>query len=317
MRLKSALNQRLRQFLEEHEVIEVQTPCVTFSDCEGSGETFGLRDSANFFGNEACLGVSGQLYAELAASSLGRVYTYGPVFRAEKHKTVRHLAEFSMLEVELSFLDCVQKLMDFAEAMIRSSLGALAPTSVPGVMQERYDSLVRSSVYPRLSYSEALSVLRNAVSLHNQIFTYPIRDGMSLQLEHERYLAEKIANGPIFIYDYPAPQKAFYMKSNGPFASRAEWEASTVASFDLLLPHVAEIVGGSLREHHLELLARSIEFCGLNGANYKWYLDLRRFGSVPHGGLGLGVDRLLQYLTCTDNIRDVVLVPRAAGLSTC
>lgn len=318
LRLRSALNRSLRQFLDDREVLEIQTPCVTFVDCEGSGETFRISDSAKFFGKEAHLNVSGQLYAELAASSLGRVYSYGPVFRAEKHKTVRHLAEFPMLEVEISFMESVQQLMDFSEDMIKSSLRSLSlDRSSFDLEEERYKGLVDSGPYLRMSYSEALSKLHEAVTCLNHDFTHPIREGMSLQLEHERYLAENVAKGPVFIYDYPAPQKAFYMQSNSLPSNRAEWESTSVACFDLLLPHVAEIIGGSLREHRLEPLIRSMEFHSLDRANYEWYLDLRRFGSVPHGGLGLGVDRLVQYLTRTSNIRDVVLVPRCAESSIC
>lgn len=312
----------LRHYLSLKQCYEVHAPVITFSDCEGGGEAFKIENGIHFFGREAFLTVSAQLHAEIAAAALGRVYTYGPVFRAEKHDTSRHLAEFVMLEVELSFIDSVHFLMDFTEGMIKEVVTKIpddiwSPFACALGTRQR-ESLMSPKPYLRISYCEAIRELQKAVDGGLVKFTNPVRWGMALQSEHEHFLAENLSQGPIFVYDYPAPIKAFYMRSNSTSDDAQEqWERSTVACFDLLLPKIGEITGGSLREEREDILERSISRFGLEKSVYNWYLDLRRYGSAPHGGFGLGVDRLLQYLTLTKNIRDVVMIPRISGASYC
>lgn len=254
------------------------------------------------------------MHLETAACSLGRAYCFGPVFRAEKHNTIRHLSEFPMLEVEVSFVESVETLMEFTESLLRSILAdPLRDQCDPA----RVALLDTAEAWPRITYQAAIDSLLQASRSGNFSFEHPVLPGMSFKLEHERFLAR---NGPVFVYNYPAPIKAFYMRNatcEAPPETDQELATSAVACFDLLLPGVAEIVGGSLREDRLPFLERSIQLFGLDKPSYEWYLDLRRFGSVPHGGFGVGVDRLAQFLTNTDNIRDVVLVPRCRGSALC
>jgi asparaginyl-tRNA synthetase len=311
----------LRKFLDGEQCCEIHAPCITFSDCEGGGQAFKIQDGEKIFGKDSYLTVSAQLHAEMAASALGRVYTFGPVFRAEKHHTSRHLAEFLMLEVEICFIDSVSQLMDFAEKMLRQAVGSI-PEELWGAfksdeMMGRRQALLAPNLYHRMTYSEAIRLLERDVETGKIQFTNPVRWGLGFSPEHEKYIAEIIVGGPVFVHDYPAPTKAFYMKSDSEYNTIDDWQQSTVSCFDLLLPHVAEVIGGSIREDRLYRLQKSMERFGLAAEDYEWYLDLRRFGSAPHGGFGLGFDRLLQYLTLTKNIRDVVLVPRAAGVAQC
>jgi len=305
LRLRSSLSMSFRNWLEQRECLEIHAPVLSFSDCEGGGEAFSITDGPSLFtGKEAYLSVSAQLHAEAAAMALGRVYTFGPIFRAEKHRTRRHLAEFTMLEVELAFVDTVQELMDFCESMIREAAGSLKD-SFP-VFEERRCSLERS--FARVCYSQVIDALKEA---HNkEPFKFEPIWGEGLHSEHERYICEQLYQGtPTFVYDYPRNCKAFYMRVNE--------DPATVACFDLLFPHVGEICGGSIREERFVQMEESIRHFGLRSKNYDWYLDLRRFGSAPHGGFGLGFDRIVQYLTGMGNIRDVVLFPRAVDSANC
>lgn len=284
---------------------------ITFSDCEGAGETFQIAGGEQFFGSTAHLSVSSQLHGEIAANSAPRVYTFGPTFRAEKHNTVRHLSEFWMLEPEVSFIDSLGQLMSCIEAIIIQTTDRLlqSASSELGVIcgaqsntleiQKRWAKI--TAPFTRMTYSEAISSLEGA----NVAFTNKVSWGLPLQLEHEKFLADNFVNGPVFITDYPAEIKAFYMKANP--------DQKTVACCDLLVPGLAELVGGSLREDNEGLLREKMAKLEFNADNYAWYLDLRRYGGVPHGGFGLGFERYLQYITGIQNIRDVCLIPRYGG----
>lgn len=320
MVLRSGLIASLRAVLQAEQCHEVHAPTISFSDCEGGGEAFKIEQGGAFFGKDAFLTVSAQLHAELAALALGRVYTFGPVFRAEKHHTSRHLAEFSMLEVEMSFIDDIHGLMDAAESTIRGAVARLSQDHIQAAVSkvglERRAALL--GPYARMSYTKAIEELQGAQSTSSHpSFSNPVRWGLALQTEHERFLAEKVVGGPVFIHDYPAPIKAFYMKSNRTPELSPTHENGTVACFDLLLPQIGEVAGGSVREDRLDFLTGALQRFGLSSADYEWYLDLRRYGSAPHGGFGLGFDRLLQYLTATANIRDVVMVPRSRDSAIC
>lgn len=299
----------------ERQCFEIHAPVITFSDCEGGGEAFQLVEGEKMFGKNAYLTVSAQLHAELGASALGRVFTFGPVFRAEKHNTSRHLAEFHMLEVELSFINCSSELMDFVDNLIKDTLRKVDFSDFRCVLCEERILKLSEAPLQRISYTDAVRELNNCEEKGLVKFQHELKWGNALQTEHEKYLAENIINGPVFVFDYPAKVKAFYMKND--LKEDCIWEDSTVACFDLLLPHVGEIVGGSVREDKLGNIKLNMSKFGLLEEDYEWYLDLRRFGSAPHGGFGLGFDRLLQYLTVTNNIRDVVLVPRSQGNSCC
>lgn len=289
--------------------MEVHAPAITFSDCEGAGEMFSLNKSTEFFGAEAHLTVSAQLYAEMAAASVPRVYTFGPIFRAEKHDTVRHMSEFWMLEPEISFIDSLDVLMDFIERLLGQASSRLLESSYSDLatihskqdvgsddLLKRIDDLTRP--YERMTYDEAIKTLGKHAHKFKQIPKW----GASLQLEHEKYLAEKIVGRPCFVVDYPASIKSFYMRRND--------DGKTVACCDLLVPGLAEIVGGSLREERADVLRDRIRELGMSEDAYQWYLDLRCFGGSPHGGFGLGFDRFLQYITGIHNIRDVCMIPR-------
>lgn len=287
--------------------MEIHAPVITFSDCEGAGEMFSLKGSKEFFGAEAHLTVSAQLHAEIAAASLPRVYTFGPTFRAEKHNTVRHMSEFWMLEPEISFIDDLGVLMNFVESLLARVSSRLLESSAADLaiihgstdsdeLMKRINDLTRP--YERITYDDAIKGLNK--NAHE--FKQSPKWGAPLQLEHEKFLTEKIVGKPCFVTDYPATIKSFYMRRNA--------DDKTVSCFDLLVPGLAEIVGGSLREERGNvLLERTREF-GLNQDAYQWYLDLRNFGGVPHGGFGLGFDRFLQYITGIHNIRDVCMIPR-------
>lgn len=305
--------------MTDNDFFEVHAPCITFSDCEGAGEAFRVHSGSDLFGREAFLSVSAQLYAEAAASSLGRVFTFGPVFRAEKHNTSRHLAEFMMLEVELCFISEISQLMDFIETMLKRCIKNLPSQLLKPFGNEvnQRNSFLKDAPFTRLTYEQAIKLINSHADHHGTRFSNSLEWGMPLQTEHEKYLTESIVGGPTFVFNYPSKVKAFYMKSNGDVSSKKSWELSTVSCCDLLLPGVAEVVGGSIREDRLDVLEKTMEYNGLDPLTYAWYLDLRRFGSAPHGGFGIGFDRILQYLTATNNIRDVVLIPRTLGNSTC
>jgi len=327
--------------------LHVHTPIITASDCEGAGEMFRVTTllpeeqetgsksvkeeipvdkesgkidySKDFFGKSAFLTVSGQLSAETYACALGDVYTFGPTFRAENSNTTRHLAEFWMIEPEMAFATLFD-VMENAEALVKYC--------VSNVMEHHKEDLaffdkfiqkgllsklekVLDQPFARVSYSEAIEILESIDSKRSkkEQFQFSPKWGSDLQTEHERYLAETHFQRPVFVYDYPEGIKAFYMKSNG----LADKEKETVSAMDLLVPGIGELVGGSQREHRLEVLEHKMKQLGLEVEPYWWYLDLRRFGSVPHSGYGLGFERLVQFVTGMENIRDVIPFPRFPG----
>jgi asparaginyl-tRNA synthetase len=309
LRVRDAAARAVHDFFRARGFVLLQAPIITLSDAEGAGEMFTLAGSEAFFGREAHLTVSGQLEAEIAALALGKVYTFGPTFRAENSNTSRHLAEFWMIEPELAFCE-LPELADLAEAFLKHVIGA--------VLAERADDMaffeeriapglfarlrhVVESDFERLTYTEAIALLEKS----GRPFEHPVRWGVDLQSEHERYLAEEKVGRPLLVTDYPKEIKAFYMYLND--------DGRTVRALDVLVPGVGEIVGGSQREHRLEVLERRLAEAGLPAADYWWYLDLRRHGSVPHAGFGLGFERLIQFVTGMANIRDVIPFPRVPG----
>jgi len=305
----------------------MHTPIITASDAEGAGEMFQVTTldlaalaksgkepdySKDFFGKRAGLTVSGQLEAETYAEALTRVYTFGPTFRAENSNTTRHLSEFWMIEPEAAFAhleDNMSLAEDFLKFLFTSVLKDCAEDLA--FFENHYEKgiietleLVASSKFVHMTYTDAVKELEKAVSGGNS-FEYKPYWGCDLQSEHEKYLAEKAAKGPVIVTDYPKEIKAFYMKLND--------DEKTVRAMDVLVPRLGEIIGGSEREDNLARLEKRIEEMGMDKADYSWYLDLRRYGSVPHSGFGLGFERLIQYVTGMVNIRDVIPYPRAPG----
>ena len=324
-RVRSTAAYAIHKFFQEQGFVYVHTPLITGSDCEGAGEMFRVTTldvndlprtqdgqvdfSRDFFGRCTNLTVSGQLEGEAMALAFGNIYTFGPTFRAENSNTPRHAAEFWMIEPELAFAD-LSDYMDNAEAMVKYVIGYVlehCPDEMAFFNQffdkgllERLTALVNAE-FARVSYTEAVELLKE----HNDRFQYKVDWGTDLQTEHERYLTEQVYHKPVFVTDYPAAIKSFYMRQNA--------DGKTVAAADMLVPGVGELIGGSQREERLDLLLAKMEQLGMNMADYKEYLDLRRFGSVPHAGYGLGFERLIMYLTGIPNIRDVIPYPRCAG----
>jgi asparaginyl-tRNA synthetase len=295
----------------------VHTPILTGSDCEGAGEMFRVTNlplgertvEKDFFGKAANLTVSGQLEAEALAMGLGRVYTFGPTFRAENSNTPRHAAEFWMIEPEMAFAD-LHDLMDLGEGLtcfvVKQVLERcekdidLFNNFVDKGLRQRLSALLEKP-FARVSYREAVAILQQC----GKKFEYPVSFGIDLQTEHERYLAEEHFKQPVMVYDYPKGIKAFYMRMNE--------DNETVAAVDVLVPGIGELIGGSQREERMDMLVQRIREMGQNPEDYWWYLDLRRYGSVPHAGFGLGFERLLMLLTGISNIRDVIPFPRTPG----
>lgn len=321
-RVRSILSYAIHKFFQEKNFVYVQTPIITGSDAEGAGEMFRLTTldinnipktekgdidfKQDFFGKEANLTVSGQLNVETFATAFKNTYTFGPTFRAEKSNTPKHAAEFWMMEPEIAFAD-LEVNMDIIEEMIKYIVNYVRENA-PEEMEffnkfidknlfERLDTLVNNE-FNRITYTEAIEILKNA----KKDFEYEVEWGIDLQTEHERYLAEEHFKKPVFVTDYPKDIKAFYMKLNE--------DGKTVRAVDLLAPGIGEIVGGSQREDNYDILVEKINGMGLNQEDYWWYLDLRRYGSVPHSGFGLGFDRMLMYITGMTNIRDVIPFPR-------
>jgi asparaginyl-tRNA synthetase len=324
-RIRSELNFAIHRFFRDQGFFQVHTPIITTSDCEGAGEMFtvtALSDQElqkkdilahDFFGRKAGLTVSGQLQAEIYALSHGRVYTFGPTFRAENSNTSRHLAEFWMLEPEMAFCDLACD-MDIAEALIQDLISTVLESCSEDLdLFNRFISkglidrleTVRNHCFTRMSYSEAIKELEGT----QQQFEYPVAWGSDLQAEHERFLCEEVAGRPVIVTDYPKTIKPFYMRQNE--------DGKTVAAMDILVPGIGELVGGSQREERLDLLTARMEEAGLDLEGYSWYLDLRRYGSVPHAGFGLGFERLIQFVTGMSNIRDVIPFPRTPGNAPC
>lgn len=321
-RLRSALSFAIHKFFNEEGFSYVQTPIISTSDAEGAGEMFQVttldlknppRDTKgeinyaeDFFGKKAGLTVSGQLNAEALAMGLNKVYTFGPTFRAENSNTTRHASEFWMMEPEVAFADLAAD-MALAEKMLKYLIAYILkelPEEMeffnkfidPG-LSDRLQNILNSD-FGRLTYTEAIEILKKT----GEKFAYPVEWGIDLQTEHERYLTDQVYKKPVFVTDYPKDIKAFYMRLND--------DGKTVAATDLLVPGVGEIIGGSQREERLEKLEARMEALGLKKEDYAWYLDLRKYGSVPHAGFGLGFERLIMYLSGMSNIRDVIPFPR-------
>ena len=311
MRIRSAADFAIHSFFQGRGFLLAHTPVITTADAEGAGEMFSVKtkDSEEFFGKPAYLTVSGQLQGEAMAMAFGKIYTFGPTFRAEKSYTQRHAAEFWMVEPEIAFADLNDD-MRLAEDMMKSVISdvmARCPEELsffnqfidPGLL-ERLRHVVNAS-FARVTYTKAVGLLQAS----GAAFEYAPAWGRDLQTEHERYLTEQIFKAPVFVVDYPEGIKAFYMRRND--------DNKTVAAMDLLVPGVGEIIGGSQREERLAVLEERIIQMGADPAHYQWYLDLRRFGGCAHSGFGLGFERLLMYLTGLSNIRDVIAFPRTAG----
>jgi asparaginyl-tRNA synthetase len=318
-RIRSEMSYAVHEFFRERGFHYVQSPIITGSDCEGAGEMFRVSaldraeairhedpSAADFFGCEAFLTVSGQLSAEIFAQSLGDVYTFGPTFRAEHSNTPRHAAEFWMIEPEMAFATLDDD-MDLAEEMLKSLINTARERCAEdlGLFAKWVDKDLDATLdniadndFERLPYREAVKILEKS----GRDFEYPVGFGRDLQTEHERFLTEQHFKRPVIVYDYPKSIKAFYMRVNE--------DGETVGAMDVLCPRVGEIVGGSAREERLDVLERRIAELGLNMEPYWWYLDLRRFGSTPHAGFGMGFERFLMLLTGVTNIRDVIAFPR-------
>ncbi len=324
-RIRSTLNYGAHDFFRQRGFFQVHTPIITTSDCEGAGEMFTVTSldhaelsgtdpfSRDFFGTKAGLTVSGQLQAEVYALSLGKVYTFGPTFRAENSNTSRHLAEFWMLEPEMAFCD-LQCNMNVAEELVQELVTLVLSENAAEIdlferfvckgLRSRLES-VCASPFDRMSYSEVIDELLES----GQEFEYQVSWGIDLQAEHERYICEKVAGKPVIVTNYPKSIKPFYMRQND--------DGKTVAAMDILVPGIGELIGGSQREERLEFLRNNMAAAGLDHSGYEWYLDLRRYGSVPHSGFGLGFERLVQFVTGMANIRDVIPFPRTPGFAPC
>ena len=327
-RVRSQAAYAIHTFFQQRGFVYVNTPIITASDCEGAGEMFRVTtlDPANpplddkddvdfsqdFFGKHASLTVSGQLQGENFAMAFGSIYTFGPTFRAENSNTQRHAAEFWMVEPEIAFADLADD-MDLAEDMLKFVIRdvmlncpdelAFFNSFVDKGLLERLEHVVGSD-FGRISYTDAVAVLEQAVAAGHE-FEYPVYWGCDLATEHERFLTEQHFKRPVFVTDYPAEIKAFYMRMND--------DGKTVAAADCLVPGIGEIIGGSQREERLEVLEGRIRELGMDPEQYRYYLDLRRYGSCRHAGFGLGFERLVMYLTGVSNIRDVLPHPRTVG----
>jgi asparaginyl-tRNA synthetase len=324
-RLRNQVCKSIHDFFQEQGFLYIHTPIITSSDCEGAGAMFrvstldpekppraengGVDYTKDFFGRPTYLTVSGQLQVEAFADSLGKVYTFGPTFRAENSNTPRHLAEFWMIEPEMAFYD-LQDNMTLAEAFLKRIIKDARERCAEDMQffQERIDKElgarlenVQNNPFLRVSYTEAIDILLKS----GQTWEFPVAWGTDLQSEHERFLTEKHFKSPVILYDYPRTLKPFYMRVND--------DGKTVRAMDVLVPGVGEIIGGSQREERLEVLEARMKETGLNPEAYWWYLDLRRYGTVPHSGFGLGLERTLLFLSGMANIRDVIPFPRTPG----
>ncbi|NXI14620.1 SYNM protein, partial [Irena cyanogastra] len=315
LRIRSEATAGIHSFFQDNGYVHIHTPIITSNDCEGAGELFQIEVKAeesaekiHFFNVPAFLTVSGQLHLEVMAGAFTHVFTFGPTFRAENSQSRRHLAEFYMVEAELSFTESLQDIMQVMEDLFKtvtSTVLSKCPRDVelfhkyiaPAQKSDITHKLFSSSC--RISYSEAVEILKQAP----QTFTFKPEWGCDLQTEHEKYLVKHCGEVPVFVVNYPYDLKPFYMRDN------EDGPQHTVAAVDLLVPGVGELCGGSLREERLPFLESRLQRLGLTDA-YQWYLDLRKFGSVPHGGFGMGFERYLQYILGVDNIKDVIPFPR-------
>lgn len=324
-RVRNCLSQAIHRFFHERGYQWISTPIVTASDCEGAGEMFRVSTldavnppmtdkgdvdfSQDFFGKEAFLTVSGQLNGETYACALSKIYTFGPTFRAENSNTSRHLAEFWMVEPEVAFAD-LSDIAQLSEDLLRYVINAALEERADDLaffnqfidkgLLDRLNALANSS-FVRMDYTDAIDILKKC----DKQFEYPVEWGIDLQSEHERYLAEEHVGGPIIMQNYPKDIKAFYMRLND--------DNKTVAAMDVLAPGIGEIIGGSQREERLDVFDARLEEMGLSKEDYSWYRDLRRYGTVPHSGFGLGFERLVSYVTGVANVRDVIPFPRTPG----
>ena len=325
MRVRNQICRSIHDFFQEDGFVYVHTPIITASDCEGAGEMFRVTAldpadpprtpdgqvnyGADFFERPSYLTVSGQLEAEIFATALGKVYTFGPTFRAENSNTSRHLAEFWMVEPEMAFCDLSDNI-DLAERFLKRIAGDVLANCVEDMefFRDRIDkeSIARleqlvGAEFRRVAYTEAIDLLTES----GEKFEYAVEWGADLQAEHERYLTEKHFGCPVVVFDYPRTIKPFYMRLND--------DDRTVRAMDVLVPGVGEIIGGSQREERLDVLESRMRDQHLDPEEYWWYLDLRRFGTVPHSGFGLGLERVVQFITGMTNIRDVIPFPRTPG----
>jgi asparaginyl-tRNA synthetase len=316
-RVRSKLAFAVHQFFQERDFVYVHTPIITASDCEGAGEMFRVtilkdlaqKPEADFFGKPAYLTVSGQLEGETFACALSNIYTFGPTFRAENSNTARHAAEFWMIEPEMAFCDLAGD-MDLGEAFIKSMAEyalehcaadlAFFAKFVDKGLQERLQFVVERP-FVRVPYTEAVEILKKS----GKQFEFPVEYGQNLQSEHERFLTEQHFKSPVTVFNYPREIKPFYMRLNE--------DAKTVTAMDVLVPGIGEVIGGAQREERLDQLLENMKFHKLDPKDYWWYVDLRRYGSVPHAGFGLGFERLLMFLTGISNIRDVIPFARTPG----
>lgn len=324
-RVRNALAYATHRFFQERDFLYLQTPIITGSDCEGAGQMFRVTTlnlnglpktpegqidySKDFFQKPTFLTVSGQLNGEAYACALSDIYTFGPTFRAENSNTARHLAEFWMIEPEMAFADLADN-MDCAESYLKYVLGYVLQNCqedmqffdkhVSNGIVERLQQLI-DVPFERTTYTYAVRVLEKS----NKTFEFPVKWGLELQSEHERYLAEEFYGKPVIITDYPKDIKAFYMRTNA--------DNKTVAAMDVIVPKIGEIIGGSQREERLDLLEEKLLKVGLRKEDYWWYLELRKYGSVPHAGFGVGFERLVRFATGMENIRDVIAFPRYPG----
>jgi asparaginyl-tRNA synthetase len=324
-RVRNALTHAIHTFFQERDFLYVQTPIITTSDCEGAGQMFGVTTlnlqqpprgadgkidwQQDFFGKPAYLTVSGQLEGEIFALAFSKIYTFGPTFRAENSNTPRHLAEFWMIEPEMAFYqleDDMALAEEFLKYIIRYLLdhcredleffNQFIEKSVLATLEH-----VAQSQFGHITYTEAINELKNS----GKSWEFPVEWGSDLQTEHERFLSEEVFQKPVIVTDYPKDIKAFYMRVND--------DGKTVRAMDVLVPRVGEIIGGSQREERYDVLLERLRETGLDDRPYWWYLDLRRYGSVPHAGFGLGLERMMMYLTGLKNIRDVIPFPRTPG----
>ncbi len=322
-RVRSVVSASIHEFFQSRRFTYVHTPLITASDCEGAGEMFKVTtighsldykteeeyNAADFFGKRAALSVSGQLEGEVAAMALGKIYTFGPSFRAEKSNTPRHVAEFWHVEPEVAFAE-LPDIIEIAEALIKHIISAVLE-KCPDELKffdahfekgliEKLENVV-SNDFAVMTYTEAIEKLKSC----GERFEYPVDWGLDLMTEHERYISEVICKRPVFLTDYPKEIKSFYMKQNA--------DGKTVAATDLLVPGVGEIIGCSEREADLDKLLEAMKARNMNLDDYNDYISLRKFGSVPHSGFGLGLERIIMYVTGVQNIRDVILYPRTVG----
>ena len=322
-RVRSVVSAAIHEFFQARHFTYIHTPLITASDCEGAGEMFKVTtigysneykneeeyNAADFFGRRAALSVSGQLEGEVAAMAMGKIYTFGPSFRAEKSNTPRHVAEFWHVEPEVAFAE-LPDIIEIAEDMIKYIIKSVLE-KCPEEMKffnnfvekgliEKLQNVVNND-FAIMTYTEAIELLKKS----GRDFQYPVEWGCDLQTEHEKYISEEICKKPVFLTDYPKEIKSFYMKQNP--------DGKTVAATDLLVPGVGEIIGCSEREADLDKLLEAMQVRGMSMEEYEHYIALRKFGSVPHSGFGLGLERIILYITGMQNIRDVILYPRTVG----